>query len=140
MYYPLYNNACVRTYKSFIAILFIQPLPWSSYKIFFYYYLRINESSIILCTEFSFGSTKQSMVKIKQHHLHCTMKAPISEANSNETGSRPCRTSCLTCRNNWYLNKQNVITDRIGIESKWLSGWYNVVVPVVVTVVVCCSV
>lgn len=46
------------------------------------------------------------------------MNAPSSVASSKETGSRPCRTSCLTCKNNWYLNDYATIeSDGILIKS-----------------------
>jgi len=43
-------------------------------------------------------------------YLHCTTKAPSSAASSKATGSRPCRTSCLTCRKSWYLQMTNFIS------------------------------
>lgn len=47
-------------------------------------------------------------------YLHWTINAPNSAASSNEIGNLPCRTSCLTCRNNWYLNDKGNRN-----ETKW---------------------
>lgn len=52
--------------------------------------------------------------------LHWSARAANSAANSVETGNRPCRTSFLICRKNWYLlrkEKETVSSHEIYIFS-----------------------